>query len=151
MPRFAHSGGGLKLLVITFLSLLTKLAVQLIEQEGIIIIEVGEKLTSEFYRNLKKLYTLGNKIHKAVTNFWKQKLQPKSSINITNISQKSEPLFSNSPNQQSQLITVDNVNSNITRTHDTPILSYSDIEEFIKEYSQILKREETQRLRKLYG
>jgi hypothetical protein len=89
LPRFSHSGGGLMMLVITFLSLLTKAAIQLLEQAGITIIEVGEKLTSEFYRDLKKLYVLGNQIKKAITKFWTRKAQPKAS----------QPLFSHNTNQ----------------------------------------------------
>ena len=146
LPRFSHSGGGLKLFVITFLSLLTKLAVQLLEQEGITIIEVGERLTSEFYQNLKKLYVLGNTIHKAITNFWKGKNEPK----------KSTPLFSHNKlqlldNTYTSTVNVNNVSNELTRIHDTPTVTYREIAEFIKEYSQILKREETERLRLLYS
>jgi hypothetical protein len=143
LPRFSHSGGGLKLFVITFLSLLTKLAVQLLEQEGVTIIEVGERLTSEFYQNLKKLYVLGNSIHRAITNFWHRKAQPKKSPFFTN----QLPLINvNTPIP----ITVKNV-SNITRTHDTVSYNYNQITEFMREYSRILKVEETERLRKLHG
>lgn len=145
LPRFAHSGGGLKLLVITFLCLLTNLAVKLLEQQGIVIIEVGEKLTNEFYRNLKKLYTLGNRIHKAITNFWKQKVQPKTS----------QPLFSTNQLQldsiNTSISTVDNVNNEVTKQHDTPTLSYS---QYVKEFEVemfVTKKRETERLRLLYG
>jgi len=69
---------------------------------------------------------------------WKGKSQPK----------KSETLFSNN-NNQLQLditntipITVNNVNNEVSKQHDTVVTNYSQITEFMKEYSQILKRED---------
>ena len=142
LPRFSHSGGGLMMLVITFLSLLTKAAIQLLEQAGIVIIEVGEKLTSEFYRDLKKLYVLGNQIKKAITKFWTRKAQPKAS----------QPPFSHNTKQtQLDVTSIPNTVDSKQEPHDTPNLTYNQIREFISEYSRLLKQSESERLRALYS
>jgi hypothetical protein len=152
LPRFSHSGGGLKLFVITFLSLLTHLAVQLLEQEGITIIEVGERLTSEFYRDLKKLYVLGNRIHKAITNFWHGKSKPKSRADFFAVV---KPLSNYSPIPTPNTTPINSNNltniTNIIEQHDTVHDNYSKMLEEIEVEGQKLKQEETERLRKLYA
>lgn len=148
LPRFSHNGGGLKLFVITFLSLLTKLAVQLLEQEGITIIEVGERLTSEFYRDLKKLYVLGNTIHKTITSFWQRKVQPKSRpfFGVVNaLDHYVVPV--NAPNIP---INSNNLTNITTNTHDTVTNNYNQIMRETVENSHKLWLKERERLRKLH-
>lgn len=63
---------GLKLLVITFLSLLTKQGIELLKKHGWKFVEVEERLTYEFYEkgNRYKLYELADKIKKAVRSLY---------------------------------------------------------------------------------
>lgn len=159
LPRFSHNGGGIKLLIITFISLLTKLAVQLIEQEGIQIIEVGERLTTEFYRDLKKLYVLGSKIHKTITNFWQRKVQPKVqshpffAVGVkldhyavgVNATTPNTPINSNNSSNKQQLLKITN------KQHDTLTDNYNQILKETVENSHKLWLKETERLRKLHG
>ena len=65
LPR-AEGLDCLKVLVITYKKLLTKAAIELLSQEGWTILEIGERLTYEFFKNLKKLYSLAAKIKKAI-------------------------------------------------------------------------------------
>jgi hypothetical protein len=55
-----------KILLITYIKLLTKSAIELLHQEGWVIVETGEVLTSEYFQDLKKLYCLGAKIKSAI-------------------------------------------------------------------------------------
>jgi hypothetical protein len=57
-PRF-EGLEGIKILVITYLKLLTLEARQLLLHEGISILATGQRLTSEFFKDLKRLYSLG--------------------------------------------------------------------------------------------
>jgi hypothetical protein len=81
---------GLKLLVITFLNL-TKLGIQLLQENNWVIIEVGERLTYEFYRELNKLYKLSSKIKTAINFYYvnlsklTRYIKPIRPIRLTNI------------------------------------------------------------------
>jgi hypothetical protein len=78
LPRF-EGLFGVKVLFITFLSLLTQDALVMLKRNGIIPFEIGERLTTEFFKHYEKVYQLANRI--------KSKVQPKpssSSIPLTN-------------------------------------------------------------------
>jgi hypothetical protein len=61
LPRFAHLINCLKVLVITFLHLLTQKAIQLLKDNDIQIIEVGERLTTQF-QITNKIHILANRL-----------------------------------------------------------------------------------------
>ena len=115
--RRAESIDGLKLLVITFLNLLTKQGIELLEENGWKIVEVGERLTTEFYKQLNKLYKLANKIKSAIKNFYVK--------------------LSTLPHYINKLTTKQSLLSNVSTTqlanitHDTPVKNKSSIQRIV--------------------
>jgi hypothetical protein len=100
----------LKILVITFKKLLTKAAIDILQREGWAIIEVGERITYEFFRDMPKLYALAARI-KAVIPSRKQTkptAKPRTNLNFSCITLDN--------------YTVDNNHnlSNNNLLHDTP-------------------------------
>jgi hypothetical protein len=69
-----------KVLILTFKKMLTKPAIAYLIQEGWDIIEVGERLTYDFFKreNLSKLYNLSAKIKSVAQNIIKPKAKPKN-------------------------------------------------------------------------
>jgi hypothetical protein len=139
LSRFDHCGGGIKILIITFMSLLTKEGIRLIEQAGILIFEIGELLTTAFYQDLKKLYSLGNRLKKAIQNFWQGK--------------QCRPTFLVQQQIDSQITVKDstvNLYTDIDKQHDTLLEEYRYYQLELIWNSLVLKQQETERLRKLY-
>lgn len=91
VPRFQFQSS-LKVLVITFMSLLTQHAIRILEQSGIKIVEVGRRLDTSFFTDVKLLYQLGTRIYTAITKTVKKRVQPdltSSSNPLTNYTSSS--------------------------------------------------------------
>lgn len=65
IDRFKHHGSGLKLLIISFIDLLTKQALQLLKQHGIHIIEVGKLIGKKDFKT-RLFYELASKIRQTI-------------------------------------------------------------------------------------
>jgi hypothetical protein len=146
ISRFMNSGllmkDCAKIATTTFLDLLTEDGIDLLRLYGIIPVEVGERLTSNFFMEKQKLYILGAKIKNAINSYWlnRKKVNP--------------PKFSISSNQSLLVNYSHNANNiivnNSVENYDTPTTDYNQIiAELIKEDIE-MKAKETARLRKLY-
>jgi hypothetical protein len=114
LPRFSKTNC-VKILVITYEHLLTKKAKDILEQHGIIIFEIGYRLTTSIYQNLKQLYSLGSALHKLIVGLW-QHIKPTSQ----------KPDFFNSLSYFLTTDTID-INDNTTVNHhqiDTSNIKY---------------------------
>ncbi|MFB3889207.1 MAG: hypothetical protein ACE14S_06925 [Candidatus Bathyarchaeia archaeon] len=100
LPR-TKDNSVIKILVITFLVLLSQPSIKLLKQSGWTILEVGERITSQFYKSKFK-YALANKLKSIIS-----KIKPKSPLFLSNYK-----LLTNYTNTS-------NTNK-ITEQHDTP-------------------------------
>lgn len=125
-----------KILVITFEHLLTKTAKQLLTQEGWEIIEVGERLTANFFSDLSKLYKLSTKIKKAVQSAIKPK--PAIARRAFFVYNKNRDIAYNTIDQ---FLTINTDIIPIENPYDTPLLTSKIHDAFTDNMTKLMPRE----------
>jgi len=104
----------LKILIITYINLLTKAGITLLHKHGWIILEVGERLTEDFLKSKKKLYSLRAKIRSVCRKF--------SSVSNSSISNRYSSAYSYLTRYNSN-----RAKTNINNKYDTPILNSKEL------------------------
>lgn len=123
LPRFDGADpNAIKILVITYLNLLTKEALALLAKHHIFVFEIGFVITPDIYakENIRELYCLGDRLHDFIEQVTPQPKQLNSYLKrqtqLSDVLNQTEPIFSTSKS-----VNTPNRSNALPLQHDTPI------------------------------